>query len=785
MPARHCPALGGLFRVLCLLAWGLASGATAQVITTLQQLTLLTATNQQLVRAVNLEVTVCAASRPELGVVIVQDESGTELLQIPPPPAPLGPGERIVLQSPASLLRRRESGVQISPPPVVSNDGLHSRVEGTGTVFLPAGKNALRVEWFNFWRQQGLEVFIAPSNEAPQAVASDRLWHLAASPAGGTHYVAGLRAEYYEGSWEELPNFDLLPPVKSTVVTNFDLSIRSRDEGIGIRYTGYLDVPRAGSYQCSLWSDDGSMLFLGEHQDLLRRLGRVEPPLARPSALYGDHFSELLERRWLTAEGRVSFVSAWGAGVRFNLEINRHTVAVAIADADGLDLALLPNARVKVTGIGRAVLTADQSLLLGKLDAANAVGLVRLDPPAEAGTPRLPLTSGAQVQSLPIETARQGLPVRIRGTVTGAMNTSQERWMSFQDDTRGIFVNLAAISNAAPKLGERWELVGHSAVGDFAPVVVAERLLRLGDGMLPAPATPTWSELLNGSRDVQWAELTGLVTDVQSNSLSLNLPEGRLTVDLDGWFENDLARLQKAVVRIRGVLYAIWNATTREVHVGRVKMRSATISVDTPAPADPFDAVLRFPQELFLFDAQASSFRPVKLRGQISYADSSKLILQADGTGLKLLPAEKVQVHPGDLVEVVGYPDLGRTEMVLRETLVKRIGHAPLPPPATLPESTAPALTLNATRVRVSGKLLGWHTEEGGPVLEMQSGDRLFLARTAMEKPRSAPLRPGSLLALEGVYVGRGPNPSPDAEPESFELLINSLADITVMAEPP
>jgi len=174
----------------------------------------------------------------------------------------------------------------------------------------------------------------------------------------------------------------------------------------------------------------------------------------------------------------------------------------------------------------------------------------------------------------------------------------------------------------------------------------------------------------------------------------------------------------------------------------------------------------------------------VKVCGQIVYADASKLFLQADDAGLRLLPMGKAEVQPGDLVEAVGYPDLGRSELVLREALLKRIGTAPLPAPKKLPESVVSGLNLNSARVRVEGKLLGWHTEEGGPVLEMQSGARLFLARLAAGKTTPLPLRSGSRLAVEGVYVGRNQGQNPGVDNESFELLLNSLTDIAVLSQP-
>ncbi|MGC3959984.1 MAG: ATP-binding protein [Verrucomicrobiota bacterium] len=775
--------LGASVTAMTALLTGFAATETPRVITNLHELTLAAANNQQTIGDIDLEVTICAASRPQLGVLIVQDASGTELLQLGALPRSFQPGERLRIQQPSCFLRRRETGVQLSIPPVVMNDGLHPWVGKTNVIALRAGMIPIRVEWFNYWRYFGLDVLMAAPGAPSSSIPSSNLWHAVASESGPPQFAPGLQFESYEGSWEMMPDFDLLPPKTTGIVTNFDLNARAREERVGIRYSGYLQVPRDGHYQFTIWSDDGGLLFFGPPDIAMANLGQITPPSPPPCELL-TRFHSVTERRWITVEGRVSFVMHNGIGTRFYLGTDRHSITVNLADAGGLDLASLQNSRIRISGVGRAVTAADQSLILGRLAVASITNLVVLEPALKGGKPTLPLTSVAQVQGLAIDEARKALPVRIRGTVTGGVNTSQERWMSFQDDTRGIFVRFNAVSNAAPAFGELWELEGVSSAGDFAPIIVADQMTRLGEGFLPVPVTPSWPELLNGSRDVQWAELTGLVTDVRSNTITLHLPEGRLQVELEGLFETELKPFQKSVVRIRGVLYAVWNATTREVSVGQVKLRNPAISMAAPAPADPFDAVLRTPRELLLFDAQASAFRPVKVRGQIIYTDANKLFLQADDAGLRLLPMGKPEVQPGDLVDVVGYPDLGRTELVLREALLKRSGTAPLPAPKILTESAPAQLNLNSTRVHVEGKLLGWHTEEGGPVLEMQAGARLFLARLAAGNSTPLPLRPGSRLALEGVYVGRNQSQSPGVDNESFELLLNSLTDIAVLSQP-
>src|SRR6185312_12636020 len=139
---------------------------------------------------------------------------------------------------------------------------------------------------------------------------------------------------------------------------------------------------------------------------------------------------------------------------------------------------------------------------------------------------------------------------------------------------------------------------------------------------------------------------------------------------------------------------------------------------DVPAPADPFDAVEKTPSALLQFDTQATAFRRVKVRGQIIHAEPGRVFLTEDGAGIRLLPAEREPLHAGDMVEAVGYPDISGTALLLREAILRKNGTQLLPPPRILSEANLTAEGLDSTRVRVEGKLLGLHVEQGAPVLE-------------------------------------------------------------------
>ncbi len=74
----------------------------------------------------------------------------------------------------------------------------------------------------------------------------------------------GLRYEYFEGSWDQLPDFDEITPVKEGVISDFNFSPRNQSEYFGFQYSGFISLPETAVYTFFTDSDDGSQLFIGE-----------------------------------------------------------------------------------------------------------------------------------------------------------------------------------------------------------------------------------------------------------------------------------------------------------------------------------------------------------------------------------------------------------------------------------------------------------------------------------------------------------------------------------------
>ena len=71
-----------------------------------------------------------------------------------------------------------------------------------------------------------------------------------------------IRFAAYAGSWNEIPDFDKLKPYATGKTAAFDLIPAGRTSNFGMRFDGFIHVPRDGQYSFHLGSDDGSKLYI-------------------------------------------------------------------------------------------------------------------------------------------------------------------------------------------------------------------------------------------------------------------------------------------------------------------------------------------------------------------------------------------------------------------------------------------------------------------------------------------------------------------------------------------
>ncbi|HEV2438032.1 MAG TPA: sensor histidine kinase, partial [Verrucomicrobiae bacterium] len=389
------------------------------------------------------------------------------------------------------------------------------------------------------------------------------------------------------------------------------------------------------------------------------------------------------------------------------------------------------------------------------------------------------LTTVEQIKRLTRTEWQRGYPVKIRGVVTTVLDSG----FFIQDSTEAIYARWQPPLDERPRVGDYWEVDGVT-FAEFAPNIRVEHAARLGVGTLPEPLHPTWDQLINGSLDTEYVEIQGIVTAVDPDGVTLLTRSGKISVQLPDVQPQRLLHYKNALVRVRGCVMPVRNIQTQQVELGRIGLTDASIDVDEPAPADPFSAPIKHASDLLLFDPRAGAFQRVKIDGQIVQQRSGEYFMMDGGDGLRFIPAANIKMDVGDQVEVVGFPELGGPSPVLREAVVRRIGTARLPPPQVLSVKTLISRRYDSTLVRVQARLTDISFDRSDQVLELEAGTRGFEARLRTTNGLLPGLSPGSLLELTGVYEGQGGDLASGREIDSFDLLLNSAADVTVLARP-
>lgn len=82
--------------------------------------------------------------------------------------------------------------------------------------------------------------------------------------SGGASSGTGIEYEYYQGDWNNLPDFDALTPVKTGKTANFDISVADVADYFGFRFRGHIRITQTNTYTFYTESDDGSRLYIGD-----------------------------------------------------------------------------------------------------------------------------------------------------------------------------------------------------------------------------------------------------------------------------------------------------------------------------------------------------------------------------------------------------------------------------------------------------------------------------------------------------------------------------------------
>jgi signal transduction histidine kinase len=806
---------------------------------------------------------------------IFQDDSGATILNFDFHDHPsLNAGQKVRLQ--ANCLVGRGQAICTA---LIDNDGDHSIREKSGSIFLSKGKHPIRVEWFNDLGTYALAVEWAGPGILRQPIPDGSLFRTRQDLAdGGSHMAPGLNYRCYEGKWGNLPNFTRLPVKKQGATGNFDLSVRTRIEEVGIVFDGYIEVPQNGSYTFWTKSDDGSRLFIDNPTVQLDVLGPAKlPPSQIMQIIPGQSVTAEHSYQLVEAEGTVTFVNSVASGIGLELTSGQDRLPLEVPEATFDSLKVLQGCQIQATGILQPAFTfARQNQFSLLVPDLQQIHILQASPTRWADCPITPIhllsgknstntipvmvhisgtvysnstepfliikdttgdicvntkqaipqtgeevealgwlthaggdwvvadasfkkctsktndnsatlsliTQAIQAKNLVRTEAKRGYPIRIRGVITARIVGG----FTIQDPTWSIFFKLNdGSSPRLPKIGEYWEITGKTT-NIFAPSILVDDAVYLGKGVLPEPVQPSWDEVINGSLDTQYIELQGVATMVrtngQANNLVLFTRAGKIMLELYDLDPQMLKGLEDAVIRIRGVISPTRNEF-QQVVVANLRLFNASINVEEPAPADPFAIPVKRVSDLLFFDPHANALHRIQIAGQVVCSRDGVYFLMDGDYGLRFQTKFREELQIGDLVKIVGFPDLSGSAPALRECLVQRTGRTALPKVRQLPGEALLDGRFDATLVRIQATLVDSSANSIEQVFELQAGNRGFTARLEKNDGLATDVLPGSRLDMVGVYAGQGGGGwASSRDIDSFELLLNSASDVRVLARP-
>ena len=410
---------------------------------------------------------------------------------------------------------------------------------------------------------------------------------------------------------------------------------------------------------------------------------------------------------------------------------------------------------------------------------------------ALAQEPPLPtLTTARELRALPPTEAARHYPVRLEAVTT---LVEAPRTVFLRDDTGASFIRW---SKEVPALraGQRILVEGETYPGLYLTGIAAKTVTVLGDELVPPAFSLNYEQLVSGQFHYDRVKMRGIVRAATSTQecLMLKLAAGDGTIDLyvlSGELPAAEAMID-ARVSVAGVAAGFINER-RQLVAPQLRVNSLDdLTILDPAPPDPF-AIAAIPvAELLRFAPDGRAGHRVKVRGVVMRQEpGAAMWLRDDAQGLRVRTASTETVTPGEIVEALGFPAMGKLNAELEDAVVRRTGEtsALLPVPVTAKDLLTGRHDADLVQIEADVRDA------------LRDGDRLTLTLQAGETIFPAYLRPcaadtdvpaaGARVRLTGVcriaettQSGRGFS----AKARTFDILLRSATDdIVILQRPP
>ena len=405
-----------------------------------------------------------------------------------------------------------------------------------------------------------------------------------------------------------------------------------------------------------------------------------------------------------------------------------------------------------------------------------------------------PFLSISQLREFP---NKEGL--RIEARTSGIINhiSDGQTEIALQDGSAAIWMPMHVNRPRDLRLGQKVEVGGYLQKGQFAPDFIVQSLEVIGEPGLPEPARVSGSELLSGSYDCRYVELSGIVRAVQPWSrmgrdhaiMHLDANGTRIFVLTPSDQLDRLSQLVDGVVRIRGIDAVAVNEAGQVLTAQMRVTNPEFIEVVEPPraesslPLTPLKGLLGHP-------VSAAPGHRIRTRGTVTHAQNNESFqIQDEEHGVRVRTVGKVEPPAlNSVVEVLGFPVPGPLSPTLEDGQFQVLGDSNALE-AVVMTTARDALFYEGRLVQVTGRLIATQTDVSPARLLLEDDNLLFAAEFGGSIPRDAlPAAPGAIISVTGIAegsVGSDQQEEGYLKPRDLLIYLRSLADVRVVEPAP
>jgi diguanylate cyclase (GGDEF)-like protein len=415
-----------------------------------------------------------------------------------------------------------------------------------------------------------------------------------------------------------------------------------------------------------------------------------------------------------------------------------------------------------------------------------------------ASSPRV-LGSARAVHELPLEDAARVFPVHLRAVVTyyDPYIDPRRGALFVQDATGGVFVSVPRLPILPIKAGDLVDITGVTGPGDYAPIVSAGQVRRIGQSRLPdRPPKASFAQLLAGNSDCQWVESEGRVRSAHVGSgnaiLGIATVGGTLsavTVQQPGV---DYESLVDSQVRIYGVAAPITNHRRQMVGVRIFFPALDQIEIIQSGPLDPFTVPTIPIANLFRYSPGPEPLHRVHVHGLVTLNWPGRILCIQDGnSGICMQTTDADSARVGSFVDVVGFPSINLFTPTFDDA-VFRVDNGPATPasPVLISADQTHTDELDGRLVQIDAELIGRNLAAADPTLMLRAGRSIFPVILPKDvAPASVSWKDGSVLRITGVYNARVDSLNTNligglVHLQSMNILLRSVDDLSLLQAP-